>query len=61
MYSGMTAMTINKSNVNPNLQWKYRELLSRTPRISKIINSNIVMDSANVMEKINCTDMCRIS
>lgn len=32
-------------------------LESRTPTISKIINSNIVQDSENVVEKINCTNL----
>lgn len=32
-------------------------LESSTPAISKIINSNMVHDSENVVEKISCTNL----
>jgi len=53
MYMGITAVVIKSSNARPSRQWKYLELDSRTPMISNMINSNMVMDKANVDEKIN--------
>lgn len=50
---GITAITITRISVNTNLQWKYLDDDSSNPAISKIINSNNVSDSANVMEKIS--------
>jgi len=50
---GITAVVIKSSNVRPSRQWKYLELDSRTSMISNMINSNMVMDKANVDEKIN--------
>jgi len=61
MYMGITAVVIKSSNARPSRQWKYLELDSKTPMISNMINSNMVMDKANVDEKINWTDMWRIS
>lgn len=41
-----------------NLKKKsFTYLESRTPIISKIISSNIVQDSENVVEKISCTNL----
>lgn len=52
---------MNSSRVSPSRQWKYLELESKHPIISKIINSNMVNERANVMEKTSCTNTCRIS
>lgn len=54
-------MTNISNNVNSNLQWKYLELESRNPIISKIISSNIVNDKAKVTENMSWTDTFRTS